>query len=307
MAAALIALLLATAPASPGDPVCGADGREPARRALLDELNRARREAGAVPVAPHPAVCEFARERAARVRETGDPSASLGQLQRMVRGMYENGYHPHAWTQSVIIGDPLTDRLEQWRAVRPDSYREAVEGDFEHAGIGVETLHGQPVFAVVLALSRCTVERRRADELADLETVRREALSAVNRLRAGRGLDPVASDPDLDRAAQDHAAAMRDGGFYSHRGVGGSSPRERARAAGYSQGAAVSENIAKGIFGGAEVVERWMGSRGHRDNLLDPKMRAVGLGVAVGDRDHPGECVEAFWAQLLGGAAPADG
>ena len=130
--------------------------------------------------------------------------------------------------------------------------------------------------------------------------VRAAALEAVNRFRAEVGLTPVAADAALDRAAQRHAEAMRERGFYDHRGADGSSPRKRAVDAGYPRPGGVGENIAKGIFGGAEVVERWMKSQGHRENLLRPAARFAGLGVAVGDSGRAGECVEVFWAQLLG-------
>jgi uncharacterized protein YkwD len=42
----------------------------------------------------------------------------------------------------------------------------------------------------------------------------------------------------------------------------------------------VSENIAFGFSSGHNVVLAWMGSPGHRSNLLNSKMRLIGVGAA---------------------------
>ena len=118
MIAGLLVVLLTGPPAAA--PVCGADGREAARRELLQELNRARSDAGRPVLAPHPALCDIARWRAERVRASGDPGADVDELNEMTRRLYAGGYHPHAWIQSALVGDPLAGKFEQWRTVRPD-------------------------------------------------------------------------------------------------------------------------------------------------------------------------------------------
>lgn len=292
-----MALLLAGWTASA--PVCGAEGREGARRELVTELNRARQAAGRPPLEPHPALCRVAAWRARETRESGDPSAGFAVLNELTRRLYEDGYHSHAWIESALIGDPLAGKFAQWRSVRPEWYRDAVEGDYEHVGVGIETRFGQPVFALVLALSRCTMERRRAEPLRDLEAVRLAALAASNGHRATAGRAALVADAVLDGVAQGHAQAMAERGFYAHRSPEGETPRQRAAAAGYPRPGSVGENIAKGIFTPSEVVDRWMDSSGHRDNLLRRAARRAGLGVAIGETGRPGECVEAVWVQLI--------
>ena len=57
---------------------------------------------------------------------------------------------------------------------------------------------------------------------------------------------------------------------------------------------AVGENVAMGYRSGGSVVTGWMGSEGHRANILTPTYRAVGMGAA---RDADGR----WWvAQVLG-------
>jgi len=40
----------------------------------------------------------------------------------------------------------------------------------------------------------------------------------------------------------------------------------------------VAENLVRSAVTPGEVVAAWMGSTGHRNNLVDPAMRAVGTG-----------------------------
>ena len=70
------------------------------------------------------------------------------------------------------------------------------------------------------------------------------------------------------RIAQAHSQDMADRDFFSHTGSDGRSPFQRMRDAGYSYRRA-AENIAAGSTSPAEVVDMWMGSPGHRANILD--------------------------------------
>jgi uncharacterized protein YkwD len=56
---------------------------------------------------------------------------------------------------------------------------------------------------------------------------------------------------------------------------------------------AYGENIARGGKTGREVVEGWVGSQVHRDNVLKPEYAEIGVGVA---RNKKGEtyCVQVF-------------
>ncbi len=281
-----------------GDRLCGGGTAEPARLAVLLELNGARRAAGRRLLEPHPLLCRLAGERAAAVAASGDPEPDRMLLQATTRALYRGGYGPHFWSQGTIIGASSGRVLEQLRAVRPAWLEEALAGDFEHLGIGAAAFAGQPVLSLLLGLPRCTVEWRHAAALADREAVRELALAVVNRLRAERGRPAVARDRRLDAAAQAHAEDMLARSYYAHRGPDGRSPQARARAAGYRRQGAIAENIAKGLFTPAEAVDRWMDSSGHRQNILLRRAVAAGLGVAVG----PGEeCVEVVWVQLLAG------
>lgn len=103
----------------------------------------------------------------------------------------------------------------------------------------------------------------------------------VNTFRASAGLPPLARSAALDAAAQAHAADMARNGFFGHRGSNGSTHGERIRAAGMSPCGA-AENIADGPFTPSGVMAGWMGSQGHRRNILNRRYSEYGLARVEG-------------------------
>jgi uncharacterized protein YkwD len=105
-----------------------------------------------------------------------------------------------------------------------------------------------------------------------------QVLAAVNALRAHRGLGRLERTPALDAIARRHSEAMRRAGRIAHALPGSPSPGERVDGAGiaYQQ---VRENVARGesaLAAHAAAVE----SPAHLENLLDPGISRVGVGVA---------------------------
>jgi len=288
----LLAVLLTPAP------VCGTDADAPLRRSVLAALNRARTEAGSPPLQPHPALDEIARWRASAVAAAGAIGSSPESYGETNHRIYRAGYTPHRWTESTFLGPRAEELLAQWRKLRPDSWRQAVAGDFQDVGIGLAWHRRRPVWSIILALPKRAAEWRAAAPLRELERVRATALEAVNRFRRDKRRREVASDPRLDEAAQRHATDMLRRAYYSHRSPEGSTPQQRVRAAGYRDARVVGENIAKGLFTPEEVVRRWMKSYGHRRNMLLHDATHTGLGVAFGENANGFEVV---WVQLFAG------
>jgi uncharacterized protein YkwD len=93
---------------------------------------------------------------------------------------------------------------------------------------------------------------------------------ASNAARADEGLDPMRPSRCLSDAAADRAAEIA-GGPLEHRPL--PDIAERCTDTGR-----VAENLVRSAVPPAEVVEAWMQSAGHRNNLVDPAMREVGTG-----------------------------
>jgi len=134
--------------------------------------------------------------------------------------------------------------------------------------------------------------------------------SAANAERAERGVPPLHWDENLHRAAQRHAAEMAATESISHRYPGEADLADRGRAAG-AHFTVISENVAEAGTAPA-IHEAWMHSPGHRANLLDRRVNAVGISVyrrdgqlyAVEDFDRSVESLsfeeqESAVAQLL--------
>lgn len=107
----------------------------------------------------------------------------------------------------------------------------------------------------------------------------RRVLELVNAERAAHGLEPVAWDEDLARAARFHAAHMFVNGYFDH-----STRVGRKRLAAEDRIILFSdtihaENIGRGYRSAEAAMEAWMKSPGHRTNILDPNVRRLGVGV----------------------------
>ena len=82
--------------------------------------------------------------------------------------------------------------------------------------------------------------------------------------------------------------------FMEHTGSDGSSPQQRATAAGYPS--IVGENIARNMARGAEALSAWKSSHtGHNENMLRPAWHAVGIA-----REQSPTTGEWFWATSYG-------
>ena len=117
-------------------------------------------------------------------------------------------------------------------------------------------------------------------------------LCLLNVERARAGLQPLVENPLLDRAAERHSADMVARRFFEHVNPDGVPPENRMGAAGYTllPGGMTGENIAwgdGGLASPAAIMDGWMHSPGHRENILRPGFREVGIGVSLGNRPDP--------------------
>jgi uncharacterized protein YkwD len=132
------------------------------------------------------------------------------------------------------------------------------------------------------------------------------ALQLVNEVRA-RGTHcgersfgpapPVTLSGTLAGVALGHASDMAEHNYFEHEDLAGHSPAERVRAVGYRE-KLVGENIAYGPKSAEEVVQGWLDSTGHCENIMDPRFAEMGIAFAAGHSAKRG----LYWVQLL--AAP---
>lgn len=113
-------------------------------------------------------------------------------------------------------------------------------------------------------------------------------LCLLNRERAARGLKPLRLDAKLGKAARNHSLDMVKRGYFEHNSPNGRTPFQRMLATKYvPKGASwtLGENIGWGteeLAQPAALVRAWMKSPGHRRNILNPRFREIGIGIAIG-------------------------
>ena len=106
-------------------------------------------------------------------------------------------------------------------------------------------------------------------------------LAATNAKRQASGLTPLALDGQLSAAAARKAADMLGNNYWSHTSPKGATPWQFITESGYTYTVA-GENLAKNFSDSQGVVEAWMASATHRDNILKSSYRDVGFAVVNG-------------------------
>jgi uncharacterized protein YkwD len=111
-------------------------------------------------------------------------------------------------------------------------------------------------------------------------------VAEMNRVRTARDRRPLRTHASLRRPARAQSAYLLGIGDLRHEGRDGSPFWTRIVAAGFPRNRFMGENLAM-VSGCARATARrtvamWMASPGHRANLLNPRFRWVGAGVAIG-------------------------
>jgi uncharacterized protein YkwD len=106
------------------------------------------------------------------------------------------------------------------------------------------------------------------------------AVQFTNAERALHGCSTLRVDSRLRTAAYAHSKDMRVRHYFEHNSLDGRTPWDRIKAAGYGNPGA--ENIAMGYANAKAVVDGWMKSPGHRANILNCSLKAIGIGVEYG-------------------------
>ena len=158
----------------------------------------------------------------------------------------------------------------------------------------------------VLALIAVSVCAGAAETMAAREssaTVRERVVDLVNAARSRprrcgserfAAAPPLNSSRKLNDAATAHARDMARRKYFEHEGRDGSQPKDRVRRAGY-ESRLTGENIALGPESAEEVVAGWLSSPGHCANIMEPRFRDIGVGVAVGKKRG-----QIYWVQEFG-------
>lgn len=104
-----------------------------------------------------------------------------------------------------------------------------------------------------------------------------QVVELTNQERAKNGLPALKLDVELSKVARDKSKDMQTKNYFSHTSPTYGSPFDMMKAYGISYRTA-GENIAMGQRSPQEVVQAWMNSQGHRENIMNSNFTHIGVG-----------------------------
>lgn len=108
-----------------------------------------------------------------------------------------------------------------------------------------------------------------------------ELVQLTNSKRQEMGLSPLRLNPVLSQAAAEKAQDMFRKNYWAHIAPDGKTPWDFIVSKGYKYTVA-GENLAKNFQASSGVVDAWMASPSHKDNLLKSTYEEVGFAVVNG-------------------------
>ncbi|KAI8807703.1 CAP domain-containing protein [Cladochytrium replicatum] len=156
------------------------------------------------------------------------------------------------------------------------------------------------IFSIGAAL--LTGTNMAAASISDAEAA--QMLSLLNILRQQKGLSPLQLEQRLNDLAEEHSVDMSTKCNMVHEGSDGTSPGQRVDRKGIEWSLA-GENIAAGQNDVRTVMDDWIASAPHLENLLNPKYNFVGFGKSL---NSACDNFDVYWTQdfaaISSGAIP---
>jgi uncharacterized protein YkwD len=140
--------------------------------------------------------------------------------------------------------------------------------------------------------STATAATAPSTTIAAADALESGVLVELNAIRREHGLVPLRLARPLSAAADSHSRTMGRYGFFGHDSRDGSEFWQRVKrfyGPGRNGGWSVGENLlwASPTIDATAALRMWMGSPGHRKNILNPRWREIGLS-AVAVASAPG-------------------
>jgi len=143
-------------------------------------------------------------------------------------------------------------------------------------------LSGLVVLLLCFQISVRFIHRARPDILGFATNISIDQLTSfTNKQREEQSLSTLTLSPTLSRAAEKKAKDMFEKGYWAHNAPDGATPWDFIHGEGYRYTYA-GENLARDFSYSKDVVDAWMASPSHRDNLMRPEYQEIGFAVVNG-------------------------
>jgi uncharacterized protein YkwD len=144
------------------------------------------------------------------------------------------------------------------------------------------------VVVVALAGTTAAPAGQQNHVLEHRSSLEQQVFEELNRIRTTRGLPKVRTQSGLREAATNHSRTMLSTGFFAHESPDGTPFHNRVRRFYPSQGWqlwSVGETLVSGgsTLDARAVVDAWLASPSHREVILSPRWRKIGVGAFL----HP--------------------
>lgn len=271
-----------------------------AEQYLIAAANQERAAQGIPPLKPDPALSAAARNHASLMAQRRDISHQFPGEPGLFPRVQQYSQAFDAVAENVAFA-PTVDRIHTGWMNSSGHRANLLNPAYNTIGVAVLT-NGREIYAVEdfghSATSKPTPppgvslgpripppyydDLKPEPETQSAANIDPEALllfNAANRERAQQNAPQLRWDPTLAQAAAYHAAQMAQRQNISHQFPG--EPDLSARGAGAgAHFSLIAENVAEAPSA-QRVHAAWMQSKGHRENILDPKVDSVGIAVVV--------------------------
>lgn len=126
-------------------------------------------------------------------------------------------------------------------------------------------------------------------EASSVSAFEKKVVELTNAERAKQGLAPLTLDTELSKVARAKSQDMKDRNYFDHNSPTYGSPFDMMKSFGISYKSA-GENIAQGQTSPEQVVQAWMNSQGHRENIMNSSFTHIGVGYVQSGN---------YWTQMF--------
>lgn len=109
-----------------------------------------------------------------------------------------------------------------------------------------------------------------------------ELVQKTNQKRQEGGLTPLTYNAELSTAAGQKAQHMLTNNYWAHNSPDGTTPWVFIKSSGY-QYIFAGENLARGFSTSDDVMNAWMASPGHKENIMSSNYKEIGFAVVTGN------------------------
>ncbi|WP_019241826.1 MULTISPECIES: CAP domain-containing protein [Bacillus] len=134
-----------------------------------------------------------------------------------------------------------------------------------------------------------TQDEEKPSVSGEVSAFEQKVVELTNAERAKQGLPALKLDTELSKVARIKSQDMKDRNYFDHNSPTYGSPFDMMTKFGISYKSA-GENIAQGQRSPEEVVQAWMNSQGHRENIMNASYTHIGVG-------HVSE--NNYWTQMF--------